>query len=144
MNKKYKIRCRGIIDEGKMLVVRHPHDTSFCALPGGHLEWGETPIDCIKREIIEELGIEPEIGRLLYVNTFFDGEEIQPIEFFFEIKNTKDYIDCEQNDRTHEHEVVEMVWADSEKCPRILPNRLCTDFKDGNILSDETRYISDF
>ena len=38
---KFIIRSRAvIIHEGKLLVVRHAHDTSFAALPGGHFEWG--------------------------------------------------------------------------------------------------------
>ncbi|OGZ11351.1 MAG: hypothetical protein A2942_04015 [Candidatus Lloydbacteria bacterium RIFCSPLOWO2_01_FULL_50_20] len=58
--KKFIIRCRAIIlHEGKLLLVRHPHDTSFAALPGGHLEWGEGVKECISREIIEELGVKP-------------------------------------------------------------------------------------
>jgi len=69
--KKFIIKVRAIIlHEGKMLVVRHPHDTSFAALPGGKLEWGEDIRECLVREIIEELGVKPEVGRLLYVNNF--------------------------------------------------------------------------
>lgn len=146
MSKKYKIRCRGIIiHDGKMLVVQHPHNTSFCALPGGHLEWGETVIECIEREIIEELGIKPEIGRLLYINTFFDGDnDVQPMEFFFEIKNVKDYLEFEKLSRSHEHELSDFFWADPKNCPKILPSKLEKDFIEGAVISNETRYINDF
>lgn len=68
------VRVRGIIiSESKLLVVKHAHDTSFAALPGGHLEWEEDVKECISREIIEELGIIPQIGRLLYINNFTDA-----------------------------------------------------------------------
>lgn len=69
--KEILIKVRAIIlHEGKLLAVRHPHDTSFAALPGGHLEWGEDLKECLSREIVEELGIKPDIGKLFYINTF--------------------------------------------------------------------------
>jgi len=43
--------------EGKILLVKHKN-TSFWALPGGHLEEGENIYKCLKREIREEFGIE--------------------------------------------------------------------------------------
>ena len=44
--KKIVIHVRAIIlNDGKLLAVRHPHDTSFAALPGGHLEWGYTIVE---------------------------------------------------------------------------------------------------
>jgi ADP-ribose pyrophosphatase YjhB (NUDIX family) len=143
-NKKFVIRCRAIIlHEGKMLLVRHPHDTSFAALPGGHLEWGEDVKQCLRREIIEELGIEPKIGRLLYVNTFADGENTQPVEFFFEVTNGSEYVESDGLERSHAHEITEIVWADPKDNIRILPRALGEDFKQGKVLSDEVRYIRD-
>ena len=92
MDKKFIIRCRAIIiHEGKLLVVKHTPESAFYALPGGHLEWGEDIKECMSRELEEELGVRGEIGRLFYVNTFID-EGVQSVEFFFEIKNAKDYV----------------------------------------------------
>src|SRR3989338_2089583 len=108
-NKKIVINCRAIIIyEGKLLVVKHPHNTSFAALPGGHLEWKEDIKEGLRREIIEELGIVPEIGRLLYVNNFLDGKRKQSIEFFFEIINSHDFKDVKCNERTPKDEICEM------------------------------------
>ncbi|MDO8493706.1 MAG: NUDIX domain-containing protein [bacterium] len=144
-NKKFVIRCRAIIiHDGKLLVVKHPHNTSFAALPGGHLEWGEDVIECMSREIEEELGVKPEIGRLLYINTFADGENSQPMEFFFEVKNGKDYVDSEKLVRSHAHEIAEIIWASPTDNIKILPQQLGQDFKESRVLSDTVRYISGF
>ena len=143
-NKKFVIRCRAIIlHEGKLLVVKHHNKHEFVALPGGHLEWGEDVRECVRREIIEELGIEPEIGRLLFVNTFQDGENIQPIEFFFEVTNGADYINSQNLDRTHAHEIENMFWVNPEDEVNLRPVEIARYFKEGKILSDEPRYIKD-
>lgn len=140
--KKFIIRCRGVIlHEGKLLVVRHRADASFTALPGGHLEWGEDVRECLTREIIEELGVEPQIGRLLYVNTFVDSNNKQPIEFFFEVLNGAEYVNSEQLERSHAHELAEILWASPDNDLGILPQRLAEDFKNGVIIAEETRYI---
>jgi 8-oxo-dGTP diphosphatase len=141
-DKKYVIRCRAVIlHEDKLLVVRHAGDKSFAALPGGHLEWGEDPKECLRREIIEELGIEPEIGRLLYVNTFEDKDSIQPMEFFFEVRNGKDYLDLSDVESTHSYEIEEILWVSGAGDVRILPEKIGDDLRTGNLLSDEPRFI---
>lgn len=141
-NKKFVIRCRAIIlHEDRLLVVKHPHDTSFAALPGGHLEWGEDVKECLSREIVEELGVKPDIGRLFYINTFADGEKTQPIEFFFEVTNGRDYLDTEKLTRSHAHELSEICWASPTSDIKILPQKLAQDLKNGEIESNEIRYI---
>lgn len=124
-----------------MLVISHPHDTSFYALPGGHLEWGEDVKECLKREIIEELGVEPIIGRLLYINTFEDKNNIQPVEFFFEVINIEDYRDVSNLARTHAHELASIEWISPADEARLMPQKLAEDFKERKLLSDEIRYI---
>ena len=140
-NKELVVRCRAvIIHENKLLVVRHGKDVEFAALPGGHLEWGENVKECLDREIIEELGIKPMIGHLLYINNFI-RDDVQSIEFIFEVANSADYIGCEKLDRSHASEIFEMCWISPTDTMTVLPTKLLNDFKEGTILSNELRYI---
>ena len=125
-----------------MLVVHHPSDLTYAALPGGRLEWGENVKTCIKREIIEELGVEPQIGRLLFINTFFDGSNTQSMEFFFEILNGKDYADTNRPIGTHAHELAKISWISPETNVNLLPKALGDAFKKGELLADVPRYIN--
>ena len=143
-DKKTVIQVRAIILHlGKLLVVKHPHDTSFAALPGGHLEWGEDIKECLSREIMEELGVIPEIGSLLYVNTYTQADNKHHVEFFFEILNGDKYLNTEQLARSHAHEIAEIIWSSPTDNIRILPKGLDEDFKNGKIVSGEVKYIKD-
>lgn len=144
-DKKIVVRTRGIIlCEGELLVVKHSFDHNYYALPGGHLEYGETILECIEREIIEELGIKPEIGRLLYIHDYIDENDgVQSVEFFFEIVNSKNYKNIDGIERTHAHEIVELLWIKPEENEILLPKEMGDDFKKGKILSDVVRYIKE-
>lgn len=142
-NKEFVVRCRGIIlYNSKLLVVKHPGNTSYAALPGGHLEWGEDVKSCISREIVEELGVKPVIGRLLYINNFSDGDGAPSVEFFFEITNGADYEGCEKLIRSHAFELAEIDWVSPADDIKILPKQIGEDLKARKILADEVRYIS--
>ncbi|MDE2030902.1 MAG: NUDIX domain-containing protein [Patescibacteria group bacterium] len=142
MEKKIIVRARAIIlNNNKLLVVKHSHDSSFAALPGGHLEWGEDIKECLSREIVEELGINPEIGRLLYVNNFTEKDTEQSVEFFFEVTNGYAYKDFENHTRTHAYELADILWIEPNDLVNILPKEFEEDFKLGKIISDQVRYI---
>jgi len=142
-HKKFIIRTRGIIvyDE-KILVMKHRNSDSYYVLPGGHMEIGENIIDSTKREIIEELGIDPKIGRLLFINNF-KTKESQSIEFFFEITNGKDYLDVANIGGTHKHEFVELCWVGKKDSKNLLPKSVQNHLNEGTILSDTVRFLDD-
>jgi ADP-ribose pyrophosphatase YjhB (NUDIX family) len=52
-------------------------DTYMTKLPGGGLEYGEGPADCLKRECREEMGVEITVTGHFYTTDFF-----QPTRFF--------------------------------------------------------------
>lgn len=140
--RKFVVRCRAVImHEDELLVVKHPHNMTFAALPGGHLEWGEDPRECLRREIVEELGIEPILGRLLYVNTFMDGANKQPFEFFIEVTNGKEFKDAEKFIGVETKELAEVLWVKPDTSERMLPVEFAKDFREGKLIRDETRFI---
>jgi len=68
----YRVTVKAYItdENDKVLVVKEKQD--FWSLPGGGLEHGESPEDCIKREIKEELGIEDvTVGEIAYSTTVY-------------------------------------------------------------------------
>lgn len=97
----------------------------------------------MSREIVEELGIKPDIGKLFYINTFTQGDNKHYLEFFFEVKNGVDYLNTEKFARSHAHGIAEIVWVSPMDNIRILPKSFGEDFKAGKIISDEVRYIRD-
>ena len=142
-NKNIIIKVRGvIIHDSKLLIVKHK-ESQFMALPGGHLEYGEDVITCLKRELVEELGILPEIGRLLYISTFMSDRKDEYVEFFFEVKNGKDYLNIDGLERTHAHELSEILWVSSNTDIEILPKQFNEDFKNNRIFEGETKFINE-
>ncbi|HYF61585.1 MAG TPA: NUDIX domain-containing protein [Herpetosiphonaceae bacterium] len=66
---KLFVRVAGVIDRAGMLLTHQAEERGrvYNALPGGHLEAGETSAACLERELMEEFGVEITVGRLLYV-----------------------------------------------------------------------------
>ncbi|MBP9760476.1 MAG: NUDIX domain-containing protein [Candidatus Pacebacteria bacterium] len=143
-NKQYTIRARAIImHEGALLVVKHRADTPYAVLPGGHLEWGEDPRTCVIREITEELGIVPDIGRLLFVHTFLNNDTTQTVEFHFEVLNGVAYAHPHGSEGSHVHEIAEVLWTAPHDTLPLRPDTIRTTLDDGTILADTVRFITD-
>lgn len=68
-----KVTAAVIEKDGKILIAkrrigdRHGGRWEF---PGGKIDFGETPEECLRRELREELGIESEVGEFICKSTF--------------------------------------------------------------------------
>ena len=59
--------------EGRILIAKRKQGWRFAGkweFPGGKIESEETPEECLKRELREELGIETEIGKFICSSTY--------------------------------------------------------------------------
>lgn len=129
-----RISVRGIVlHEGKLLCVRLKaykehlkRDNSYWCLPGGGLDDGEALIDGVKREMVEETGVEARVGDLLYVQQFTHGEK-DYLEFFFHITNTQDYLNIDLANSTHGETEIEEIEFIDPKTVRVLPEFLAIE-----------------
>jgi nitrogenase molybdenum-iron protein alpha/beta subunit len=66
---------------------------------------------CIKREIVEELGVEPVVGRLFYSNVFEQKDiDKHSLELMFEITNGEDFADLEKiRNLQRSHSFVQLI-----------------------------------
>ncbi len=69
----FNLRVYGILvrNEAVLLVDEIIQDDVYTKFPGGGLEYGEGPVDCLHREALEELGQEVEIIDHFYTTDFF-------------------------------------------------------------------------
>jgi 8-oxo-dGTP diphosphatase len=56
-----------IIDDGRILCVHMNYATHAWTTPGGRVEPGESPLDALKREVLEESGLDVVPGELVGV-----------------------------------------------------------------------------
>lgn len=91
----FNIRVYGLVinDAGEVLLSdEYVLDQKMTKFPGGGLQFGEGPEDCIKREAREELGQEVEILEHFYTTGFFQRalffEDHQLISIYYLIQLT--------------------------------------------------------
>ena len=65
--KKIEVVAAIIIKDGEVFATQRGYGEwkGFWEFPGGKMEEGETPQEALKREIMEELGIEIKVGELI-------------------------------------------------------------------------------
>jgi len=133
---KRRIAVRAIIEkDGKLLNVKlKPYEKAieeeyWCTL-GGRIDDGESLEKAVIREVLEETGIVPIVGQLLYVQQF-SMDDVESIEFFFHVTNAEDFTDIDLVKTTHgEKEIAKIAFIDPSKenvLPVFLKNIDCTD-----------------
>jgi len=72
-DKRFNFRSAAIIIHDDHVLIHRSEKDDFWALPGGRVEFFETSEDTIPREILEELGLESSVVRLIWhVENFFE------------------------------------------------------------------------
>lgn len=75
-NNKFNFRVAGIAIHNNRILLHTTEKDDFWNLPGGRVEFNESTEQTIKREIKEELDIEVQMSKLLFVNEdFFEYED---------------------------------------------------------------------
>ena len=97
INKTIKVGCELFLIEGNNILLgkrKNCFGAESWGLPGGHLEFGETLIECAKRELMEETGITALQLKLIAITDNIDEERGQYVhasflatQFIGEIRN---------------------------------------------------------
>ena len=77
---RYIIRVYALIMNSKKEILisdEYQLDMRMTKFPGGGMHFGEGPVDCVKREAIEEMGQEIEVLEHFYTTDYF-----QPTQFY--------------------------------------------------------------
>lgn len=79
LNKTYQVTAAIIRKGSKILIARRSPNKDlggYWEFPGGKIEEGETPQECLRRELQEELGIVVNVGTFYMENEHNYGEKI--------------------------------------------------------------------
>jgi 8-oxo-dGTP diphosphatase len=104
-----KVALKAFIErEGKILIVRDVNDDDVWEIPGGRLDEGEAPEAGLARELREELGVEIEVGELIYTEQSLHtqkGEWTLFLVFRASIKGNNPFV-------LQADEIAEAKWVD--------------------------------
>lgn len=105
LNRKISGTGAYLFDEsGNILIVKPTYKDGW-SVPGGVVEENESPLECVKREILEELGISVKIKNLLILDYRKDSE-LESYQFIFngeEISEEKKLLIRLQEDELSEY-----------------------------------------
>lgn len=85
MNRQIRNSAKAlVIRDGKMAAIRiRDAGEEWFIMPGGGMEPEETLAEAVRREVMEELGLEVECGELLFVVEGVHGEAFHRVDLVF-------------------------------------------------------------
>lgn len=130
----HRISAGAIVEQDKqLLLVRHVREGryDFWVAPGGGVKEGETLEVAAAREVLEETGLEAEIGRLLYIEDLA-SPECRFVKFWFAAKVISGSLSTAHPEAAAEH-IKEAAWLSPDALagktvfPLVLRDRFAQD-----------------
>lgn len=148
LNRRVAVRAI-IFKDNKLLCVRlkkYPGSITddgqdFWCTPGGGVDVGEPLIPALERELIEETGVKPIVGNLLYMQQF-EHKDWEHLEFFFHVTNNEDYAHIDLAKTTHgANEIAEIDFIEPAS-NRVLPDFLTKVDLASDIALGQTQFFN--
>ncbi len=98
-----------VVKDNKVLITKDVNEKVVWELPGGRLDETEKPMDGIKREIREELGVECEVKHIFYIDRMYHARDKQWMLVIYYIVEL-----LSEDFKVDPVEVDEMQWVDKE------------------------------
>jgi 8-oxo-dGTP diphosphatase len=121
---KVRIRVCGICQiQNSLLLVNHsgirPGD--FWAPPGGGIEFGESMENCLKREFIEETGLQIEVGEIAFTCEYVHPP-LHAIEIFFRVNVAGGILSTGIDPEMHDNQIIKdvrfLTWTEIDSLNR--------------------------
>ncbi|MDP5121098.1 MAG: NUDIX hydrolase [Spirosomaceae bacterium] len=115
---RVRIRCLALIkNNDSILLIKHRglnRENCYWMPPGGGIDEGESVIDCVKREVKEEVNLNVLSSEFYYLSEFI-ADSLHAVELFFESKVTNhDATLGFDPEITRENQyIIELKWMDT-------------------------------
>ena len=111
-----------IVKEGKILITQRsfdrPHAPGEWEILTGHVEQGETFEEALKREVMEEVGLEVEVGKPFNTFHFYsqhDNVEHQGVSFLCRYKKGKVVLDKDEQ--------IKFKWTTPKEAKKLITDK---------------------
>jgi ADP-ribose pyrophosphatase YjhB (NUDIX family) len=133
-------RVNGVlIEKDRLLMVKHQMGNGriLWSVPGGGMNYGSSAIENLKREFMEETGLEIEVERYLFVHEYLKAP-LHAMEHFFEVKRISgDVILGKDPELSRENQILlDISWFSIQDLKRIPRESLHQVFWGINSLSE--------
>jgi|688.fasta_scaffold227210_2 8-oxo-dGTP diphosphatase len=122
---KFRVALYGVLTQNGSVLMTETKIPSGTAMnfPGGGLELGESPLQALKREFLEETGCTVEIEDLLYASQEFQQNPDYPSEQLMHLYYRVRKVDDSSLLNGNQDDVISTAWITLQQIPqlRIMP-----------------------